>query len=51
MTQGLYPRLALTGIAKNRKIYLPYILTCMGMVMMFYIISFLTVNPSVSAMP
>lgn len=51
MTGGLYLRLALTAMAKNRKLYLPYILTCMGMVMMFYIISFLAVNPAVGAMP
>ncbi|SHN51938.1 ABC transporter permease [Desulfitobacterium chlororespirans] len=51
MTRGLYLRLALTAMAKNRKLYLPYILTCVGMVMMFYIISFLAVNPGVGAMP
>ena len=34
MTSLLYPRLAVTGIMKNRRTYLPYILTCSGMVMM-----------------
>ena len=33
-----YPRLAWTGIRKNRRLYLPYLLTCIGMVMMEYII-------------
>ena len=33
----LYPRLAWTGIKNNRRLYLPYILTCIGMVAMFYI--------------
>ena len=33
----IYPRLALTGMRKNRRLYLPYILSCIGMVMMFYI--------------
>ncbi len=33
----LYPRLAWTGIKNNRRLYLPYILTCVGMVAMFYI--------------
>ena len=33
-----YPRLALTGMRKNRKLYLPYILSCIGMVMMYYIL-------------
>ena len=32
-----YPRLAWTGIKNNRRLYLPYILTCIGMVSMFYI--------------
>lgn len=42
MKKGIYSRLALTGIRKNKKLYIPYILTCVGMVMMFYIISFLS---------
>lgn len=42
MKKGIYSRLALTGISKNKKLYIPYILTCVGMVMMFYIISFLS---------
>ncbi len=46
----LYPRLAVTGIMKNRRAYLPYILTCSGMVMMFYIISFLSVSGFVREM-
>lgn len=32
-----YPRLAWTGIKNNRRLYLPYVLTCIGMVAMFYI--------------
>lgn len=36
-----YPRLAWSGIRKNGKLYLPYFLTCCGMVMMFYIMVFL----------
>lgn len=50
MKRNLYPKLALLGIRKNRKTYGPYILTCIGMVMMFYIISFLSTNPAVSEM-
>jgi len=38
----LYPRLALTGIKKNRQTYIPYILTCSGMIMIYYIVSFLS---------
>lgn len=51
MKYGLYPKLAWTGIVKNKKIYVPYILTCIGMVMMFYIISFLSSNPTVGSIP
>ena len=35
---ALYPRLAVTGIRKNRKLYFPYIGTCIGMVTMYYIL-------------
>ncbi len=42
MKHSIYPRLAWTGIRKNGRLYLPYILTCIGMVMMFYIVSFLS---------
>ncbi len=37
-----YPKLAWIGIKKNKQTYMPYLLTCIGMVMMFYIISFLS---------
>lgn len=46
----LYPRLAVNGIKKNRRTYLPYILTCSGMIMMYYITSFLTVSSFVKEM-
>lgn len=46
----LYPRLAVNGIKKNRRIYLPYILTCAGMIMMYYITSFLSVSTFVREM-
>ncbi len=41
MKTGFYPRLALTGMRKNKRLYVPYIATCIGMVMMYYIITFL----------
>lgn len=37
MRLGFYPKLAMTGIVKNKKTYIPYILTGIGMVAMFYI--------------
>ena len=46
----LYTRLAVNGIKKNRRTYLPYILTCSGMIMMYYITSFLTVSSFVREM-
>ena len=45
-----YPRLALSGIQKNRQLYLPYFLTCSGMVMMFYLLCFLSYSKGVSGM-
>lgn len=36
MKFGLYPRLALAGIRKNKRLYIPYLLTCTGMAMMYY---------------
>ncbi len=47
----LYPRLTINGINKNRQAYIPYILTCIGMVMMFYIVSFLSKSDFVAGMP
>ena len=41
MKKGFYLKLAWLGIRKNKKLYTPYLLTCIGMVMMFYIVSFL----------
>ena len=38
MKLGFYPRLALDGIRKNKRLYVPYLLTCVGMMMMFYIV-------------
>ena len=36
---SLYARLAWDGIRKNKRLYLPYILTCVGMVMTHYMMS------------
>ncbi|MDO5411734.1 MAG: FtsX-like permease family protein [Lachnospiraceae bacterium] len=50
MKRGFYPKLALTGIRKNRQTYVPYLLTCIGMIMMFYIVSALSRNEVLAAM-
>lgn len=51
MKRGLYTKLALAGVQKNKKLYLPYILTCTGMVMMCYIVSFLQTSPVFGSLP
>ena len=48
MRIGFYPKLAASGIRKNKRMYIPYIFTCIGMVMMFYIIMFLAVSDAIS---
>ncbi len=50
MSKGFYSKLAWNGIRKNKKFYTPYILTCIGMVTMYYIVSFLSVSPQVTTM-
>lgn len=50
MRFGFYLKLALSGIRNNKKTYVPYILTGIGMVMMYYIVAFLSCSSSVAAM-
>lgn len=42
MSKGFYSKIALQGIKKNKRLYFPYILTGIVMVMMVYIIFFLS---------
>ena len=51
MKKGIYRSLAISGIRKNKKLYLPYILTCTGMVMMCYIVSFIAASPVFTTIP
>ncbi|MCD7771403.1 MAG: FtsX-like permease family protein [Oscillospiraceae bacterium] len=37
--RGLYRRLAINGIRGNRQLYIPHILACIGMVMLYFIIT------------
>lgn len=46
----LYPKLAILGIQKNRRLYIPYLLTCIGMVAMFYILQSLSYSPLLQEM-
>ncbi len=51
MRKGFYFRLALQNMEKNKRTYLPYLLTCICSVMMYYFMSFLTLNPGMDQMP
>ena len=51
MKAGFYPSLAVNGIRKNKKFYLPYILTCTGMITMFYVILYLCVSDVIARLP
>ena len=50
MKYGFYTKLALTNIRKNRRIYVPYILTCILTIMMDYLVRSLSVNPGLEDM-
>ena len=47
MKTSLFPKLAWSSIKKNYKLYIPYFLSCIGSVMMYYIISYLSLSPAV----
>ena len=51
MRHKLYPRLAWQGITKNKRLYLPFLLTCVGMVMMTYILLSLASSPLLKTIP
>ena len=51
MKKLFYPRLAWDGMRKNGRLYIPYILTCVGMVAMHYIVRFLAYSPAMGTMP
>lgn len=46
----LYPRLAAVNLRKNRQTYLPYLLTCVGAVMMLFIMLTLASDPALREM-
>ncbi len=45
-----YPKLAFLNIQKNGKFYLPYLLTCIITVAMFYIMRYIATNSSLNNM-
>lgn len=50
MTKLFYSRLAATNIQKNRRTYLPFLLTCTFTVSMYYMITSLSQNPGLDKM-
>lgn len=50
MNKLFYPKLAASGLKKNRRLYIPYLLTCIFTVAMFYIVKSLFLNPGLSDM-
>lgn len=48
MKSGFYFKLAASNIRKNARMYVPYILTCIMSVIMFYIMKSLSINPGLS---
>ncbi len=50
MRRVFYPKLALDGIRKNRRLYIPYIITGAVMTMMYYILSYLCASPVLAQM-
>ncbi len=50
MMNKLYPKLALEGMTSNRRIYIPYLLASIGMVMMTYIVQYLRHDPSLDGL-
>lgn len=50
MSRGFYLKLAASNIRKNNKTYVPYILTCIMTVAMFYIMKSLSLNPDLEGL-
>ncbi len=50
MSKGFFPRLAAGNIRKNSKTYIPYILTCVITIAVFYIVKSLSLNPGLEKM-
>lgn len=50
MKIGFYPKLAAGNIKKNKRTYVPYMLTCILTIAMFYIFKSLSMNPGLDQM-
>ena len=47
MNRVFYPKLALINMRKNARMYIPYLLTCIGTVMMYFMIHSLSCNSGI----
>ena len=50
MNKFFYPKLAITTIKKNGKVYFPYMITCIGSIVMFYIMHSISINTGLDVM-
>lgn len=51
MRRGFYARLAATNIVKNKRTYIPYMLTSIGCIAMLYMMFFILYNPGMDTLP
>ena len=51
MNKHFFPRLALINIRKNGKFYVPYMITCISTVAMFYIMRMISLKEGIENMP
>ena len=47
MRRGMFLKLALTNIKKNRETYIPYIFSCVGCITVLYIMMFIVTSPDI----
>lgn len=47
MRRGMFLKLALTNIKKNRETYIPYIFSCVGCIAVLYIMMFIVTSPDI----
>lgn len=50
MKSTIYPRLASDSMKKNRRLYVPFLLASSGMVLIFYILSYLSHSPLIRSL-
>ena len=50
MNRVFYPKLALINMRKNARMYIPYLLTCIGTVMMYFMIHSLSCNSGIKSL-